>query len=328
MPDDPIVELRSLTHRYGSRVALDDVSFDVPQATLFALLGPNGGGKTTLFRILATLLTPTSGGGNIVGADILHQRDRVRESIGVVFQKPSLDVHLTVMENLQHQGHLYGLFGETLKRKSMTLLDRFGLADRAGDRVKTLSGGSQRRVELAKALLHEPRVLILDEPSTGLDPAARFALMDHLNELRRRDGVTALITTHLMDEAQRYDQVGILDRGRLVALDRPSVLTAAIGGDVLTVSASDPADLADKASQRWGVKAEVMDGQVRIERERGHDFVPDLIEAFPGRIDSVTVGKPTLDDVFVHLTGHRLTNDETSKRLNRNGAAELVNDDC
>ena len=177
--------------------------------------------------------------------------------------------------------------------------------------MATLSGGLQRRVELAKGLLHRPNILILDEPSTGLDPGARAGLMDYLQELRDRDGVTSLLTTHLMDEADRCDQVAILDEGRLIATGTPASLKGTIGGDVLTVRCDDPGLLSQKASDRFDVSTKVLDGAVRIERDRGHEFVPDLIEAFPGEINSVTVGRPTLDDVFLHLTGHRLWDNGT-----------------
>ncbi len=306
MASDPVVQVESLTHRYGDRVALDNVTFDVERASMFALLGPNGGGKTTLFKILTTLLRPSSGAARIVGADVIRDKNRVRERIGIVFQDPSLDGKLTVFENMTHQGHLYGLSGASLATRCQELLRRLNIADRATDRVEKLSGGLRRRVELAKSLLHRPEVLILDEPGTGLDPAVRASFMNHLAELRDREGVTCLLTTHLMDEAQRCDRIGFLDHGRLVALDPPAVLTGTIGGDVLTVCTADPAELALRVAERFGGHAEVLNGAVRIERDKGHEFVTDLIEAFPGQIDSVTVGKPTLEDVFVHLTGHRL----------------------
>jgi ABC-2 type transport system ATP-binding protein len=308
MAGEAIVELTSLTHHYGERVALHQVTLQVGRGSIFALLGPNGGGKTTLFKILTTLLTPTSGTARVAGADVATERDRVRTRIGIVFQKPSLDGKLTVLENLTHQGHLYGLSGKELRRRSHEAMERFRFADRANDRVETLSGGLQRRVELAKGLLHRPEVLILDEPSTGLDPGARADLMVHLRELRERDGVTSLLTTHLMDEADRCDRVGILDSGRLVVLGTPTDLKATIGGDVVTIHSGNPDSLAARAKERFSCKVDVLDGTVRIERQRGHQFVPQLIEAFPGEIDSVTVGKPTLDDVFLHLTGHRLWN--------------------
>jgi len=306
MAGEAIVEVVSMTHRYGDRLALDGVTLSVDRGTIFALLGPNGGGKTTLFKILTTLITPTAGTARVAGADVVAERNRVRGRIGIVFQKPSLDGKLTVLENLTHQGHLYGLWGQELRRRGEEVLEQFRLSDRSKDRVDTLSGGLQRRVELAKGLLHKPEVLILDEPSTGLDPGARTDLMAHLHELRDRDGVTSLLTTHLMDDADRCDRVGILDGGKLVTLGTPTDLKATIGGDVITIHSGNPASLAARANRKFVCRAEVVDGAVRIERERGHEFVPQLIEAFPGEIDSVTVGKPTLDDVFLHHTGHRL----------------------
>ena len=311
MPDDPAVQTTALTHRYGERLALDHVDLKAKRGSILALLGPNGGGKTTLFKILTTILVPSEGTASVAGFDVRRDRDAVRGSVGIVFQKPSLDDKLSVIENMQNQGNLYGMSGAGLRSRSMELLERFGLGDRAGDRVATLSGGLQRRVELAKGLLHRPDVLILDEPSTGLDPGARAGLMDYLQELRDRDGVTSLLTTHLMDEADRCDQVAILDEGRLIATGTPASLKGTIGGDVLTVRCDDPVLLSQKASDRFDVSTKVLDGAVRIERDRGHEFVPDLIEAFPGEINSVTVGRPTLDDVFLHLTGHRLWDNGT-----------------
>lgn len=316
MSDDRIVEIKSLTHRYAARTALDDLSLDVERGTVLAVLGPNGSGKSTLFKILTTLMKPSSGSARVAGADVVEERSAVRRRIGVLFQHPSLDAKLTVNENLMHQGHLYGLRGAELRTRMTRAVERYGIGDRTADRVATLSGGLQRRVELAKALLHCPDVLILDEPSTGLDPGARAVLMDHLTELRRSEGVTVLLTTHLMDEAERCDLVAILHEGRLVALDSPSSLTATIGGDVLTVSTKNARELAAKITERFGMTAEVVHGAIRIERERGHAFVPELIEAFPGRIDSITVGKPTLGDVFLARTGHRLrdTSDDLARR--------------
>ena len=311
MADDPAVQTTALTHRYGERLALDHVDLKAKRGSILALLGPNGGGKTTLFKILTTILVPSEGTASVAGFDVRRDRDAVRGSVGIVFQKPSLDDKLSVIENMQNQGNLYGMSGKGLRSRSMELLERFGLGDRAGDRVATLSGGLQRRVELAKGLLHRPDVLILDEPSTGLDPGARAGLMDYLQELRDRDGVTSLLTTHLMDEADRCDQVAILDEGRLIATGTPASLKGTIGGDVLTVRCDDPVLLSQKASDRFDVSTKVLDGAVRIERDRGHEFVPDLIEAFPGEINSVTVGRPTLDDVFLHLTGHRLWDNGT-----------------
>jgi ABC-2 type transport system ATP-binding protein len=297
--EQTLVAVEGLTHRYGQRTALDSVTFSVWRGEIFGLLGPNGGGKTTLFRVLSTLMKPTEGRVLMDGAPINRRR------IGVVFQSPSLDKKLNVEENLWHQGHLYGLRGTELQSRIVDLLARFGVADRATELVEKLSGGLRRRVELAKGLLHKPELLLLDEPSTGLDPRVRRELGDYLEELRNKDGVTIVLTTHIMEEADRCDRLAILDRGKLVALDSPAKLKEQIGGDVVSVGARDPERLRGQIEKKFGVKVAVIDDTLRIERPRGHEFIPELVEAFPGEIDSVSVGKPTLEDVFIHLTGHR-----------------------
>ena len=300
------IEVQNLTFRYGDRTALDDVTFQVAAGEIFGLLGPNGGGKTTLFGILSTLLAPASGVARIFGLDVAREAHAVRRRIGVVFQAASLDGKLTALENLVHQGHLYGLRGRALRERAAAALDRVGMSDRARDRVETLSGGMQRRVELAKGLLHAPDLLLLDEPSTGLDPGGRRDLWQYLMHLRESSGVTVLVTTHLLEEAERCHRLGILDHGKLIALDTPDELKRRIGGDVILLGARDPESLCREVAQRFSLEATVLDGAVRLERERGHEFIAQLVEAFPGRIDSVSVSKPTLEDVFIHQTGHRL----------------------
>jgi ABC-2 type transport system ATP-binding protein len=291
------VDVEGLTHRYGERVALDGVSFAVRSGEVFGLVGPNGGGKTTLFKILSTALVPASGAARVAGIDV---RDgAVRRKIGVVFQSPSLDGKLTVAENLLHHGHLYGLSGGGLRQRIGEELARFGLADRAGDRVEKLSGGLQRRVELAKSLLHRPEVLLLDEPSTGLDPGARRDLWDALRSLK---GVTVLLTTHLLEEAERCDRLAILHKGKVVALGEPMALRAEIGGDVVTVRSREAERLAAGIREKLGELPQVVDGTVRLARDRGHEFVGRLVEAFPSLIESVTVAKPSLEDVFMSKT--------------------------
>jgi ABC-2 type transport system ATP-binding protein len=304
---DPIIDIQHLTHRYGERVALDDLSLQIGAGEVYGFLGPNGSGKTTLFRILSTLIPVEPGHVRMFGLDAAEGRDSIRRQIGVVFQSPSLDKQLTAAENLTHQGHLYGLRGADLRGRVEQALATVGLGERAGERVESFSGGMRRRVEVAKGLLHRPRVLLLDEPSTGLDPAARIDMWRHLREINQRDGVTVLVTTHLMEEAERCGHLAVLARGRLLAADTPAALRERIGGDVITIASTRPAELRTALRERLGVEAQEIDGTLRIERPRGHEFVPQLIEAVPGMVDSVSVGKPTLEDVFIQLTGQRLS---------------------
>jgi len=306
------ISVRGLSHSYGSRRALDNVSFDVAAGEIFGLLGPNGGGKTTLFRILATLLPVQSGEACLLGLDVAAQPSRIRSSIGVTFQSPSLDRKLTVRENLATQGRLYGLGGEQLRTRIDALLSRLGLVDRTGDRVESLSGGLARRVEIAKGLLHDPRVLLLDEPSTGLDPGARLDLGRYLKLLREEAGVTVLVTTHLMEEAERCDRLAILDSGQIVALGTPAELRSSIGGDCLTIESAAPEELARRIAERLQVRPAIVAGQIRVEVGRSHEFVGQLLESFGPDISSFSLGKPTLEDVFVQRTGHKFWDKQES----------------
>lgn len=309
----PAVKVMNLHRQYGERAALDGVSFSVACGETFALLGPNGGGKTTLFKILSTLLPATSGQVEVFGKSLTHNPHAIRSNLGIVFQYPSLDAKLTVMENLQHHGHLYGLQGQTLRERSMTMLKRLGLADRADDLVETLSGGMQRRVELAKGLLHKPSLLLLDEPGTGLDPGARRDFSNYLQQLRDQDGVTIILTTHIMDEAERCDRVGILHLGKLVALDTPDMLKAQVGGDVVAIRTANLSEFREKLRKRFGCDPTLVDGALRVERPQGHEFVREVVEAFPGEVQSITFGRPTLEDVFIHQTGHQFWEHEANE---------------
>lgn len=301
----PVVSVRELVHRYDNRTALNGVSFDVRPAELFGLLGPNGSGKTTMFRILSTLMVPVAGQAVILGHDAAKDPSQLRREIGVVFQAQSIDLKLTATENLQHQGHLYGLHGPALRARIKEILERVRLADRAQDPAETFSGGMQRRLELAKGLLHGPRVLLLDEPTTGLDPGARRDLWQYLSILRDEEQVTVLVTTHLMEEAERCDRLAILNEGKLVALGTPTELKREIGGDVIVLEAKDPEALAVRIRARFNVDVNVVGSQVRIEKDQAHRFVTNVVEAFPGEIDAVSIAKPSLEDVFIKRTGHR-----------------------
>jgi ABC-2 type transport system ATP-binding protein len=302
---EPAIEVADLSFSYGDRQALSAVEFTIARGEIFGFLGPNGGGKSTLFRLLSTLVPIQSGDARILGCDLRGATQALRRKIGVVFQSPSLDGKLTVNENLAIHGNLYGMRGARLKERTQAMLARLDVSDRAGDLAETLSGGLRRRVELAQALLHEPELLLLDEPSTGLDPAARREFFNLLSRLRESDRVTIVLTTHYMEEAERCDRIGVLDRGRLVAIAPPGELKQRVGGDVMVISAAAPEALAQKIAQRLQVRAALVDGTLRIERPRGHELVARLVDEFGGEIESITFGRPTLEDVFVHLTGHR-----------------------
>jgi ABC-2 type transport system ATP-binding protein len=313
----PVISVENLVHRYGERTALNGVSFDVRPAELFGLLGPNGSGKTTLFRILSTLMLPTAGRAVIIGYDAAREPARLRRQIGVVFQAQSVDLKLTAYENLWHQGHLYGLRGAALKQRIQEILSRVGLADRAKELVETFSGGMQRRIELAKGLLHHPGVLLLDEPTTGLDPGARRDLWQYLATLRDEEHVSVLVTTHLMEEAERCDRLAIMNEGNLVALGTPAELKNEIGGDVVVLDAAhDAALLAERIRARFHVETTVFENQVRMEREGAHRFVTEVVEAFPGEIEAISVSKPALEDVFIRRTGHKFWSETNEVEAN------------
>ncbi len=298
-----MIQVQNLTHRYGDRVALANVNFEVKKGEIFGLLGPNGGGKSTLFRILSTMMVPTEGRTMIAGYDVTQNPAEVRRHVGVVFQTQSLDKALTVEENLRSQGHLHGLSGATLRERMARAMERLGIADRRKDLVETLSGGLRRRVEIAKALLHRPQVLLMDEASTGLDPAARRDLSRHVEDLRDHEGVTILLTTHILEEADRCDRLALLHQGKIVAHGSPGELRSRIGGDVVVLETGDTQSLAGRIEQRFHVQPNVVDGHLRVEIPNGHRFITEVVEAFPGSIESVGLHKPTLEDVFVRETG-------------------------
>jgi ABC-2 type transport system ATP-binding protein len=277
----------------------------IERGEIFGLLGPNGSGKSTLFKLLSTLLSLQTGEARVLGYDLRADTIALRRRIGVVFQHPSVDGKLTVSENLMHHGHLFGLKGEYLRERSAAMVGWLGLSKRANDLAETLSGGLQRRVELAQAFLHQPELLILDEPSTGLDPSARREFLSYVSRLREEQGATIVLTTHHLEEAERCDRLGILHEGKLVAFGSPSELKSHVGGDVVVINAKNPETLRQQMQLRMRTQAVLVDGTLRIERPRGHEFVRDVVEAFGDQIESVTFGKPTLEDVFVHLTGHR-----------------------
>ncbi|HEY1684057.1 MAG TPA: ATP-binding cassette domain-containing protein [Tepidisphaeraceae bacterium] len=307
-----ILTITNLTRSYGDRVALDNLSLSIERNQIFGFLGPNGSGKTTLFRILSTLIPPSSGEVKYHFSDqssfILQPSSlfSIRQHLGVVFQSPSLDKELTAAENLRHHAHLYGLRGPALEQRVREMLDRVNLLDRADDRIKGFSGGMARRVEIAKGLLTRPSLLLLDEPATGIDPAARIEMWRQLERIRE-EGVTILLTTHLMEEADQCTRLAIMDRGKLVVADTPAALKSRIGGDVITLKTRQLDRVEKILVEKFSVHGERLDESLRFERANGGELVPQLIAAMPDLIDSVSVGKPTLVDVFVDLTGQRFS---------------------
>lgn len=299
------IRLENLSHSYGRRQALAGFSLSILAGEIFVFLGPNGGGKTTLFRVLSTLIPQQAGTAEILGLNLNRHRAEIRCRIGVVFQAPSLDRKLTVAENIHQQAALYGLFGAELRRRRDELLEQFALKDRASERVEKLSGGLRRRVELAKGMIHRPELLLLDEPSTGLDPGARADLWEYLRRARQESGVTIVLTTHLLEEADKADRIAILNEGKLVALDTPEALRSSVGGDLIVIESSTAEELAAGLRSRLSLPAKVVEGTVRLETPSGHQWVARIVEEFPGQVGAIRLGKPTLEDVFIARTGHR-----------------------
>ncbi|MEM8600499.1 MAG: ABC transporter ATP-binding protein [Bacteroidota bacterium] len=292
-----------LVYRYGERTALESLTFSVPAGATFGLLGPNGSGKTTLFRIISTLLRPDEGTARVLGRDCASQPNEVRRLLGVIFQQPALDAELSITENLRVHAALVGIARDEADGRIHAILDQFDLVSRAHERVKTLSGGLARRADLARGFLHRPKLLLLDEPTTGLDPVARRDLWDALDRLQRLEGTTLLVATHLMDEAERCDEVVILDRGRAVAQGSPVSLRAALGTEALWLESEAPEALTNLLVDRLGLSARTFGRRVLIEHEDPAAVLGRIYDAAGDHIVSATVRRPTLEDVFVTRTG-------------------------
>ncbi|MEI8213656.1 MAG: ABC transporter ATP-binding protein [Planctomycetota bacterium] len=297
------IQIQDVTHRYGELFALDGLSLDIESRQIFGLLGPNGSGKSTLFRLISTLVPIQRGSIRVFGIDVDAERDGVREAIGVVFQSPSLDRKLTVRENLEYQAALYGLSRPVRNERIAELVERMGVADRMHDRCEKLSGGLKRRVELAKGLIHRPRLLLLDEPSTGLDPSARLELWQALVSLKNDWGTTVVLTTHWIEEADKCDRLAILDRGRLVAMDTPDLLRRETTETVLSILSSDPIRTSEIMRCQFGWDAKVFDQTVRVVTQDSITSLAPLMDALGASALSITIGRPSLEDVFIRKTG-------------------------
>lgn len=297
------VEVVQLSCAYGDRLVLKKVSFAVGEGDLFGIVGLNGSGKSTLLRVLATLLVPLEGTARVCRYDILRQAEQVRRHVGVVFQTSSLDGKLTLEENLRHYGQLYGLYGRKLAERVEGVLRRTDLYERRNEVVERLSGGLRRRGDVARSLLHEPDVLLLDEPTTGFDPVARHEFWRYLDELRAERPLTVLLATHLMNEAERCHQLALLHHGEIVALASPEELRREMGYDVLTIQTVQPHELARKIREHFQIESCVGENLVRMEVREGHQLVGRLVETFPDLVESVRLNKPSIEDVFVFRTG-------------------------
>ncbi len=299
------LSVKNVTHRYKEITAVNGLSMEVPAGQIFGILGPNGSGKSTLFRLISTLTRVQTGSIEVLGWCTQASTSLVRQQLGVVFQSPSLDRKLTVLENIRCQAALYGLSGADRDKRIDELVSVMGLTDKLNIRSEKLSGGQKRRVELAKGLLHRPKVLLLDEPSTGLDPAARLDLWQALTQLRDNHGTSIILTTHLLDEADKCDCVAILNAGAMVACDRPENLRSETGEVVVCISTNDPEAVARILKDRLSMDSKILDQQVRITAAGAMSSLSAMIEETKAFASSVSIGRPSLEDVFIAKTGHQ-----------------------
>ena len=313
---ESIIAVDALAKNFGDLRAVKGITFEVKQGELFGFLGPNGAGKSTTISMLCTLLRPTSGSAILNGYSITSQKDKVRESIGLVFQDPSLDDRLTAFENLQFHGIIYGMDRATVAKRAEEVLKMVELYDRRNDLVRTFSGGMKRRLEIARGLMHFPKILFLDEPTLGLDPQTRNRIWTYIHRLRVEERITVFLTTHYMDEAENCDRIAIIDHGEIIALDTPAALKDRLGGDVVRIKTSDNESAAAELKSKFGINAVSEDSHLRFEVPYGETFIPRLMREFSGHITSITVHEPTLDDVFLSLTG-RAIRSESADALDR-----------
>jgi ABC-2 type transport system ATP-binding protein len=297
------VSVRGLVKRYKAVEAVRGIDLDVRPGETFGFLGPNGAGKSTTIKILCTLVDATAGSARVAGFDVARQRDQVRRHIGLVFQEPTLDTYLTGEQNLRFHGELYGVDRATAADRRRDVLTMVGLWERRGDLVQTYSGGMRRRLEIARGLLHSPRVLFLDEPTIGLDPKTRASIWEYIGELHRREQITVFVTTHYMDEAEHCDRIAIINEGEIVAMDTPAALKAGIGKDRVQITTDDDQRAIAELRDRFGLEAAVHEGAVTFAVAEGAAFVPKLFAGIDVPVQSVTVTRPSLDDVFLSYTG-------------------------
>lgn len=309
-----MIRVEDIAKNYDGLWAVDGVSFHVKEGEIFGFLGPNGAGKTTTIKMLCTLTQPSRGKASIAGFDVVRQPTQVRRALGIIFQDPSLDDRLTAYENLKFHAMIYKVRSRERAERIDRVLEMTELKDRRNDLVRYFSGGMKRRLEIARGLLHEPKILFLDEPTLGLDPQTRNRIWDYLHGLRRTKSITFFLTTHYMEEAENCDRIAVIDYGRIITLDTPGNLKNMVKGDVLTIRTQDDTEAQKELNDRYGVTAKCDATGIHFEMENGEEFIPKLIKDFRVPITAVSVRRPTLDDVFLKLTGREIRTDAASNR--------------
>jgi ABC-2 type transport system ATP-binding protein len=309
---EPAVWTRGLAKNYGEVQAVKGIDFEVAPGEIFGFLGPNGAGKTTTIAMLCTLASPTAGEARVAGHDVVTARNEVRRNIGLVFQDPTLDGYLTAEENLRFHADLYGVPRAIARERMQIVLEMVGLWERRESIVNTYSGGMRRRLEIARGLLHSPRVLFLDEPTIGLDPQTRSSIWTYIKELKAREEITIFLTTHYMDEAEYCDRIAIMDQGEIVVLDTPESLKASVGRDRVMIKTEDDDAAIAALHERFDIEAVIAEGQVTFSVGEGEQFVPRLFAELGVPITGVSVSRPSLDDVFMSYTGTTIRDAEGS----------------
>lgn len=318
-----VIEASNLVKRFGELEAVKGVSFSVKEGEIFGFLGPNGAGKTTTINILCTLLKPTDGQAKVNGHDVIKERSQVRQSIGLVFQEPALDDYLTAEQNLRFHGYAYGIPKNVLEPRLKELLEMMELWDRRKGKINTYSGGMKRRLEIARGLLHHPRVLFLDEPTLGLDPQTRRRIWDYIHDLRKRENLAIFMTTHYMDEAENCDRIAIIDYGRTVALDTLEKLKDGFGGDVISVKTEDNEEAMRLLEGQYKLKPGIENGIISFTVPHGEEFLPKFVSGFPLRLLSIGLRRPTLEDVFLKLTGRNIREQEVDSMQQMKNMARM-----
>jgi ABC-2 type transport system ATP-binding protein len=317
------IQVDGLTKRYGEIEAVRGIDFEVASGEIFGFLGPNGAGKSTTISMLCTLVAPTSGTATVAGYDVNHERDAVRRNIGLVFQDTTLDTYLTAEQNLRLHAELYGVPRDLVRPRMQQVLEMVGLWERRGSEVMTYSGGMKRRLEIARGLMHSPRVLFLDEPTVGLDPQTRSSIWTYIRQLKDAEDITIFLTTHYMDEAEFCDRIAIMDKGVIVVLDTPDALKASVGQDRVMLKTDDDVAAIAAIGDRFGIEARMAEGAVTFGVPEGEHFVPRLFAELGIPIQSVSVSRPSLDDVFMSYTGTTIRDAEASESEQRRAATAV-----